>query len=269
MRQGLRRFRPMGIADILDETFELYKSNFVLFIGIAAVLYVPYAILTQFIKQPRFSMTGSMQDISAYIGSFAIVFLYLIIVNPIIVGALTFATSDRYLDREATIGSCMRRILKKTVLWPFLGVIILKSLIIASPLIVIGIIAAIVGVSAALIHNTVVIGIGIAIGVIAFIAAIFAVVFITYRLTLVEPTFIVEMHGVGNAINRSWKLMEGNFNKAFVVLLVAGLVTSIIPGILTAPTSILVSTSALSGQEPSVIIWVINMILVSVSYTLT
>ena len=35
-----RRFRPMGIRDILDETFDLYKSNFAALLAIVAVVQV-------------------------------------------------------------------------------------------------------------------------------------------------------------------------------------------------------------------------------------
>lgn len=39
MRQ--RILRPMSYGDILDEMFDLYKSNFVLFVGIIALVYIP------------------------------------------------------------------------------------------------------------------------------------------------------------------------------------------------------------------------------------
>src|SRR2546428_6723432 len=39
------RLRPMGIGDILDETFRLYRENFTLFVATCAVLEVPVQII--------------------------------------------------------------------------------------------------------------------------------------------------------------------------------------------------------------------------------
>ena len=47
MKDSTRRLRPMGIADILDETVELYKTSFVLLVGIAAVVVVVAAVCTK------------------------------------------------------------------------------------------------------------------------------------------------------------------------------------------------------------------------------
>ena len=44
------RLRPMGIADILDETVDIYKNNFALLIGITALVYVPFSLLSSAFK---------------------------------------------------------------------------------------------------------------------------------------------------------------------------------------------------------------------------
>src|SRR5207248_47552 len=45
------RLRPMGIGDILDETFRLYRENFMLFVATCAVLEVPVQIVNFLIRQ--------------------------------------------------------------------------------------------------------------------------------------------------------------------------------------------------------------------------
>ncbi len=48
--------RPMGIGDILDVTFRLYRQQFLTFLLIALTVYVPYALLvavSQPFQQPR------------------------------------------------------------------------------------------------------------------------------------------------------------------------------------------------------------------------
>ena len=37
MKSETRRFRPMGAMDILDEVVDIYKSNFALLLGVAAL----------------------------------------------------------------------------------------------------------------------------------------------------------------------------------------------------------------------------------------
>src|SRR5918911_885123 len=44
------RLRPMGIGDILDETFRLYRENFTLFVATCAVLEVPVQIINFLIR---------------------------------------------------------------------------------------------------------------------------------------------------------------------------------------------------------------------------
>ena len=44
------RLRPMGIGDIVDETFRLYRENFMLFVATCAVLEVPVQIINFLIQ---------------------------------------------------------------------------------------------------------------------------------------------------------------------------------------------------------------------------
>ena len=67
MKEGRPRLRPLGIADILDETVELYKTNFLLLIGIAAVVYVPASFLGALLPhQPEMGF-GHGDDPGAYL----------------------------------------------------------------------------------------------------------------------------------------------------------------------------------------------------------
>ncbi|HEX5324490.1 MAG TPA: hypothetical protein VFW40_11935 [Capsulimonadaceae bacterium] len=43
-----RRNRPMGTADLFDEAFDLYKKNFTLFLGVAALVFVPLSVFASF-----------------------------------------------------------------------------------------------------------------------------------------------------------------------------------------------------------------------------
>ena len=50
------RLRPMGVGDLLDIAFRLYRRHFLLFVGIVAVIYVPLT-LVQTILEETFLLT--------------------------------------------------------------------------------------------------------------------------------------------------------------------------------------------------------------------
>jgi len=78
--------RPMGLLEIVDQTFRLYRRQFLLFFGIAAVLYVPWGVLQA-------------------IPFINVVAVILIVPFALIAGAaMTKAVSDVYLGRTTTIG---------------------------------------------------------------------------------------------------------------------------------------------------------------------
>ena len=45
MEPTVRELKPMGYGGILDQTFELYRQNFVLFAGIVALVQIPLALM--------------------------------------------------------------------------------------------------------------------------------------------------------------------------------------------------------------------------------
>jgi hypothetical protein len=112
------RLRPMGIGDILDETFRLYRENFTLFVATCAVLEVPVQIINFLIRlsapvtmppTPGQSLTpeqasalaagSAAGSIGALIEAFA---------AAIITAALAVAISNRYLNRSVTVGDAYR-----------------------------------------------------------------------------------------------------------------------------------------------------------------
>src|SRR5436305_13730541 len=82
MRDMRARLRPMGIGDIIDETFRLYRENFMLFVATCAVLEVPVQIINFLIqlsapvavpRTPGQSMTpGQISDLVAPSGASSI-----------------------------------------------------------------------------------------------------------------------------------------------------------------------------------------------------
>lgn len=273
MRRDLRsRLRPMNFTDILDETIELYKSNFKLLVGIAAFIYVPYYLLNGFIQQPGFdSNTNPTQAVASTIINLVYTILFYVIFHPIATGALTLAISERYLSREISIKECYRRILQRKVLLPFMGANILVGIIVCSivfiPCLIIG---AIIGVSflsgnsemsSSFIVTTI-------LAAFAFIAVILLMLYVMLRYTLVAPAFIIEMNGAVNSLRRSWTLMKGSILKAFGLLLLIAVVVSAVTGITAGPAAILSAINMESGKDPSQLLLAITTIITALVSTL-
>lgn len=113
--EGPPRLRPMDLGDLLDQALALYRSNFTLFAGIAAVLGVPQAILNVIVTAvtpSNFGMTTSEGTTNVDAGALGTAAGLLsvngiigFIFSTLITGALVQAIAHRYLDRPITIGS--------------------------------------------------------------------------------------------------------------------------------------------------------------------
>jgi len=109
----------MGILEIVDQSFRLYRSSFLVFFGIAAVVYVPVQVV---------------QSIPV-VGTFAVVaYLPLMLIAN---AALTKAISDRYLGEESSIGVAYSAIGKR--FWPLVGTTIIAYLFMLSGVILLGV----------------------------------------------------------------------------------------------------------------------------------
>ncbi len=256
------RLRPMGFTDILDEAIEIYKSNFVLLSGVAGAIYVPYAIISGLLKRP------GEQSVAAYVGTFVDAIIA-VLISSIITGALTFAISERYLGRQATVGGSYKRVFSQGVFWRLIGALLLKTVITAGPVFV-G--AAIVGVGAALGVASGGTAAGIALivlGVVLVLAGAGFAVWIAVKLTIVEPALLLEDLGVGKAISRSWQLLNNNFWTAFGLVLVTGVIVAIVAGLLAAPASVMIAAKVARSLDVGWGLRALNVILTGVAHILT
>jgi len=104
--------RPMGILEIVDQSFRLYRSNFLVFFGIAAVVYVPAQVVQ------------SIPLVGPFV---AMVYIPLYLIAS---AAMTQAVSDRYLGVQATIGGAYNAVGRR--FWPLLGTMIVAYLFVLS-----------------------------------------------------------------------------------------------------------------------------------------
>src|SRR2546421_12067396 len=109
------RLRPMGIGDIVDETFRLYRENFMLFVATCAVLEVPVQIINFLIQlsapvavplTPGQSLApGQASELMARSGASSIGGLIGAFAAAIITTALCVGISHRYPKSSVTAGA--------------------------------------------------------------------------------------------------------------------------------------------------------------------
>jgi hypothetical protein len=117
-----QRLRPLGVGDIFDEGFDLYKRNFVFLLLATAAAVVPLDILLAFVT-PRVlpslydlaGVTGSRSDafwvwsLSAAARTVFYLPLYMVAVGPVVVAA-----AARYLEQPMTVEAAFRLSLRRT-----------------------------------------------------------------------------------------------------------------------------------------------------------
>ena len=207
-----QRLRPLGVGDIFDEGFDLYKRNFVFLLLATAAVVVPLDILLAFLT-PRlmpavfdlFSITSSQSDafwvwtVSALVKAIFYLPLYLVAIAPVV-----SAASARYLDQETTLGAALRLCLRR-----------LPGLLLAALL------------------TGIVLALGLAFcGILWLVAAV--------QLLFLLQALLVEGRGPIGAMRRSGSLVGGYGFRVFGCLLLLGLVLYVIGLGLRLPLAYLV-----------------------------
>lgn len=136
-----RLLRPLGIGEIFDTAFELYKDNFVLFVLIAAVSAVPLSVATglvvlrysqEFVHLSSLVSNGLPElgslfsGLSALLQSLALFAPLSLIGHGLQITALAAAASSRYLGQRASLAGSYLPLFKHIV--PFAATALLYGL---------------------------------------------------------------------------------------------------------------------------------------------
>jgi hypothetical protein len=225
MMQMRARLRPMGIGDILDETFRLYRENFTLFVATCAVLEVPVQIINFLILQSvpvaapstagqpltsaqinALAAGSAANSFGALIGAFA---------AALMTAALAVAISHRYLGRSITVGEAYRATLNR------LGALLLAIVWAGFRLILLGI------------ASIILIGIPF-------------LIYFAVAWSLLSQVVMLENAGGGGASARSRELIRGYWWKTLGLVIVV----SLLVGVLTWTPSLIIGAIIGSGVGP-------------------
>jgi hypothetical protein len=248
--------RPLSITDILDAAFRLYRSHFLPFIGIVALLQIPITILQaavqwilggramldliQFSRRPPVPTPGqSIFDtfpfaafVTLYVVTLSVGIVQYLVVNTLISGALSRAISASYMGKAISIlesyGMGWRRFLSLVVasLVP-----LLLSLVVIVP-IVACIFGGVFVLSSGNEQANVFAGIAGVLGAFAFAAVVTILLFVLY-LRFLLGTQIIVLEGAGpiEGLRRSWDLTKGGFWRTFCLVLLMGIIVYFVSGL--------------------------------------
>ncbi|HUC54657.1 MAG TPA: hypothetical protein VMR90_11445 [Candidatus Cybelea sp.] len=191
--------RPLSIGELLDRTFSLYRRNFLLFVGIAAIpqLLVLALQLVQIVLMPAGSaaarpVISELQNASPVLAAGGAVGIFLLAIAAIVVylvaylfsqGGTVYAVSELYLGRTTTIGQSLSRM--RGELLSLFGVVFLNGLVTG----------------------------------LSFLLLIIPGIYMACRLCVCIPAALLEDLGPRDSLERSFGLTKDNAGRAFLIFL--------------------------------------------------
>jgi hypothetical protein len=214
------QLRPLGLGEILDAAFKIYRTHFKTLALCVLVVAVPLTILAVLVQAsaadnafdptPTAAQTDARFS-GAGIAGFAGSALLAALATLLATAACTRAIAGAYLGEQVSWRESIRYAGRKLV-----------------PLIVLAILVALAS----------------ALGVIVlFVGAIFVFV----RTVVSTPVLLVEDVGPGAAFKRSWSLVGGRWWATFATVLIVYIITAVVGGILQV--ALIVPLLGGSGSE--------------------
>ena len=208
--------RPLGVGDVLDRTFNVYKAKPLIFIGLSAIWYLLLVLVLIVVAGVAFAgalaafarqgATPSPEQIAGaavgIIGFVIVAIVVAILLFSAQSAALVHAAARRYLAKEVTIGESFRA-----------GLSAAGRLFVAGLLVFLAIAAlwvlvfAVAGIVAAVVREPVISVLVIALAVIVAIVGTF---YLGASWLVAPVVVVIEKMGPVAALGRAWRLSDGN-----------------------------------------------------------
>jgi hypothetical protein len=132
------RLGPLTLADVLDQTFAIYRRGFRTFLGIAALVQVPVALVTLplattstgYFEQVSRGATDGLALLSAFGGPILVLGALAVILNLIAwvveIAAVCWATAESYQGGQPRLEAAMRWARQR--FWPLLRLLVVYGL---------------------------------------------------------------------------------------------------------------------------------------------
>jgi hypothetical protein len=272
--------RPLKLGEILDRTAQLYRRNFLLFAGVAAIptgamllaalpvgaVIAIFGLLT--VKSGGTPNLGTIALIAGIVLIFAPVAVAVTVLSQ---AAVTGASISTYMGRKLTIRAALRSVWPR--FWTFFGLLLLQGIFAA---LIPGVIAAaVIGVLAYFVsQNAGNVATAEALGFLMFVVSAAAFVYIVWRAlgyAMSMAACIGEEKLAWDSLQRSVVLSKGARGRIFVMFLLVWALSIIISIIGYIPTTILMALATTIGhgaQSAAFVIVGAEVLNVLVNFTL-
>jgi len=199
------RLRPLEIGDILDETFRMYRRNFIVLAGLSMIFTIPLAALSGYGYFALFNFAASQAtstspgDLSGFYTALvplAIGTVVNLLVLPFLYGSVSYAACESAMGRPVTMWTAIRGSFKR-----YLQVALFYILI----------------------------------GLMIIAFCLFPLwIWILVGWITVLPVMFIENVGLFAAMGRSWRLVQGRWWRTFFILFLMYVLTVVISAALGA-----------------------------------
>jgi uncharacterized membrane protein len=254
---------PSTLGEILDCTAQLYRTRFLMFLGISViptgVIVVLACIVGLIVAWWSAAGAGSVSETAGYvlvalfaIGVTLVALPILLAATALASAAMSHAVSRVHLGQTTTIRDAYKSVWQRG--WRYIWLYVLEGLIIgAVPLVAYIVLIFLVAGGAALTGSA---GAGGAAGgallflmIFPVIIALIAyVIWMLLRLSLAFPACVIEQIGAWPAIKRSSNLSKGTKGRIFVLYLLVGALSWLLSMGITLPLTIILSLFLSSGD---------------------
>ncbi len=260
--------RPLGLGELLDRTFTLYRNHFWLFCGIMVVpegLSVLISVLwalspgarafQRITANPPADPRVLFSAMASGFGSAFVISIVHVLIYIVAIGAVTYAVADLYLQRSPSIQVAYRQAARRAgaviglcFLLGTIGAVLYIGAAMIGALggaVLAGVGGAVAGNALGRVLGPILIAITLILSVLAGLAL---VVWVMMRFAVSMQILLLEGRGVFDSLNRSGSLTAGNRWRIFVAGLIMLLIVGALGAALTMPFVVMTMIDALKSH---------------------
>ncbi len=248
--------RPSTLGEILDRTAQLYRSRFLLLLGISViptgVVVALACVVALVVAWWSVARAGSVSTETGYVLVAVFAIAATLVALPVFLtatalamAAMNHAVSLVYLGETTTIREAYKSVWRRG--WRYIGLYLLQALIIGVAPIAVWIGLVLLAAATAVLAQKAGMGdiaggalFGI-VAVLAVVALIGYVIWMLLRLSLAFPACVVEQIGAWPAVKRSSNLSKGTKGRIFVLYLLGAVLSWLLSMGVTLPLTIVLA----------------------------
>ncbi|GIH74507.1 glycerophosphoryl diester phosphodiesterase membrane domain-containing protein [Planobispora longispora] len=244
LKPGVIPLRPLTLGDIYNGAVQFIRGNPAATLGLSAAVTLIAQAISLAIQIPALGVfvdtalspnlasdpSQLLGAVSAFLATTALGVIFQMIAIVVLSGMLTSVLGSAVFGESISIGQAWR--LTSNRILPLLGLAILQVIMVFGFMvaaIALIVLLGVVGAPGELIALA---------SFVLIIGGIVGGVFVYTKLSLAGPVIVLERAGVFTAINRSFRLVKGDFWRVFGILLLTAIVTGVIGFAVGVPFSL-------------------------------